>query len=218
MPGLSRSTRTESDVASVNQKKEREMLVKQAWVKKMRLQFCVREEFEVTKDIILEDGTLNQEYFRPPRGTTLQDQASTKKWTESDRALLIQGITKHGIGHFRAISEELLPDWRPNDLRIKTMRLIGRQNLQAYKDWKGDETEIAKEYERNKELGLRFDCWKAGVLVADDDGNVERITFNGWFDKSSADENAAVEAVSSQVGFRVLESIPSRPNHFPAIG
>lgn len=52
------------------------------------------------------------------------------------------------------------------------MRLMGRQNLQEYKFWKGNENEIAKEYEWNKALGLRLGCWKTGVLVYDDDGKV----------------------------------------------
>jgi hypothetical protein len=34
---------------------------RQEWVKQMRLKFCVRPEFEVTKNMIFEDGTLNQE-------------------------------------------------------------------------------------------------------------------------------------------------------------
>lgn len=38
-----------------------EVKKKQEWVKQMRLKFCIRPEFEITKNIILEDGTLNQE-------------------------------------------------------------------------------------------------------------------------------------------------------------
>jgi hypothetical protein len=34
---------------------------KQEWVKQFRLRFCVREEFEITKNMIYADGTLNQE-------------------------------------------------------------------------------------------------------------------------------------------------------------
>jgi len=34
---------------------------KHEWVKEMRKKFCVRKEFENTKILILEDGTLNQE-------------------------------------------------------------------------------------------------------------------------------------------------------------
>jgi hypothetical protein len=34
---------------------------KQEWVKQFRLKFCVREEFEITKNMIYSDGTLNQE-------------------------------------------------------------------------------------------------------------------------------------------------------------
>lgn len=35
---------------------------KQEWVKQFRLKFCVRPEFEITKNMIYPDGTLNQEY------------------------------------------------------------------------------------------------------------------------------------------------------------
>jgi hypothetical protein len=88
------------------------------------------------------------------------------------------------------------------DLRLKTARLLGRQSLQQYKGWKGNEAAIAREcvypppalrrvdspglkpvsrsacaslprYEKNKEIGQRLNMWKAGVLVADDNGLVE---------------------------------------------
>lgn len=40
-----------------------------------------------------------------------------RKWTDKERELLIKGIEKHGIGHFREISEEFLPAWvREEDL------------------------------------------------------------------------------------------------------
>jgi hypothetical protein len=54
------------------------------------------------------------------------------------------------------------------------MRLFGRQNLQRYKGWKGDEAAIQKEYEKNMAIGTRLNCWKGGVLVADDAGLVEQ--------------------------------------------
>ncbi|KAJ3045052.1 hypothetical protein HK097_001296 [Rhizophlyctis rosea] len=151
---------------------------KTEWVKSMRLKFCVRKEFDVTKNIIYEDGTLNQDYFRPPKGTKLQPEES-RKWTDTERALLIKGIEKHGIGHFKNISDESLPAWSTNDLRLRTIRLIGRQNLQLYRDWKGNEDAIMKEYERNKEIGLRFGTWKQGVLVYDDEGLVEAAIREG---------------------------------------
>jgi hypothetical protein len=34
---------------------------RQEWIKYMRLKFCIRPEFEITKTMIHEDGTLNQE-------------------------------------------------------------------------------------------------------------------------------------------------------------
>lgn len=47
---------TVTDVAS------EELGQKQEWVKRMRLKFSVRPEFEITKNILHPDGTLNQEY------------------------------------------------------------------------------------------------------------------------------------------------------------
>ncbi len=40
---------------------EEKLKEKQEWVKQFRLKFCVRDEFEITKNMIYPDGTLNQE-------------------------------------------------------------------------------------------------------------------------------------------------------------
>ncbi|KAI8049354.1 hypothetical protein BDF21DRAFT_498616 [Thamnidium elegans] len=144
---------------------------KQEWIKQFRLKFCVREEFEITKNMIYLDGSLNQDYFRPPKGLKKEE---ARKWTDVERGLLIQGIEKYGIGHFGEMSKEYLPKWSTNDLRVKSIRLIGRQNLQMYRGWKGNEQDIAREYEANKEIGLKYGSWKQGVLIYDDDGNVEK--------------------------------------------
>ncbi|CAG8617486.1 3006_t:CDS:2 [Cetraspora pellucida] len=45
---------------------------KQEWVKRMRLKFSIRPEFEITWNILHSDGTLNQDYFRPPKGSIPQ--------------------------------------------------------------------------------------------------------------------------------------------------
>lgn len=43
-----------------------------------------------------------------------------------------------------------------------------------YRGWKGNAEDIAREYERNKEIGLKYGAWKQGVLVYDDEGLVEQ--------------------------------------------
>ncbi|KAL2917035.1 hypothetical protein HK105_203467 [Polyrhizophydium stewartii] len=121
--------------------------------------------------MVAPDGTLNQAYFRPPRGARLHSEAA-RVWTPRERGLLIQGIQTYGIGFFREISENLLPEWSANDLRVKTMRLIGRQNLQLYKNWRGGEAQIHTEFERNRQIGQRFGTWKNNMLVYDDEGKV----------------------------------------------
>ena len=62
-----------------------------------------------------------------------------------------------------------------NELRVKCMRIIGRQNLSLYKDWKGDEKALEREFEYNKEIGLRYNHWKNNTLVYDDAGEVLKL-------------------------------------------
>lgn len=52
-------------------------------------------------------------------------------------SLLMQGLEKHGVGRWREIGEELLPQWDDQFLRIKTGRLFGSQSLARYVGWKG---------------------------------------------------------------------------------
>ncbi|ORZ28514.1 hypothetical protein BCR41DRAFT_418577 [Lobosporangium transversale] len=178
-------------------KPERVFDARQRRINEIRLKFCIRDEFPITKNMIHPDGTLNQDYFRPPRGSKPVEVA--RKWTDKERELLIKGIEKYGIGHFREISEEFLPLWSGNDLRIKTMRLVGRQNLQLYKDWKGNEQDLAREFELNKAIGLKYGAWKAGTLVADDDGLVAKAIEEQWpGSNSGTGKTTAVIGISSE--------------------
>ncbi|KAF9582781.1 hypothetical protein BGW38_010768 [Lunasporangiospora selenospora] len=159
--------------AETSTKPPRVFNARQQRINELRLKFCAREEFPITKNMIHSDGTLNQE---PPRGPKVE----ARKWTEKERDLLIKGIEKYGIGHFREISEEFLSQWSGNDLRVKSIRLMGRQNLQLYKDWKGNEQDIAREFELNKAIGLKYGAWKGGCLVADDEGLVAKAIEEQW--------------------------------------
>lgn len=53
----------------------------------------------------------------------------------------------------------------PTELRIKTARLMGRQSLVQYIDakWKGSPKDVEREYERNKAIALKYNCWKGMV-------------------------------------------------------
>lgn len=55
---------------------------------------------------------------------------------------------------------------------MKTALLMGRQSLKQYHHWKGNVEAIEREYALNKQIGEELNCWKGGVLVADDDGKV----------------------------------------------
>eukprot|EP01135_Chromosphaera_perkinsii_P010445 Nk52_evm8s2133 gene=Nk52_evmTU8s2133 len=148
----------------------KEEKARQDWVIHMRKKFCVRTDTDPeTYNILLENGELNPQYFM-----TKTKKVAERKWTDKEKDLLLKGIEEYGIGNFGEISKALLPDWTRNDLRVKAMRLMGRQNLSLYKGWKGNKAAIEKEFNRNKEIGDRHGCWKGGMLTTDDAGKVER--------------------------------------------
>ncbi|KAF9139613.1 hypothetical protein BGX30_007698 [Mortierella sp. GBA39] len=194
----------QAELTEATIKPERVFDARQQRINEIRLKFCVRDEFPITKNMIHPDGTLNQDYFRPPKGAKAE---VARKWTEKERELLIKGIEKHGIGHFREISEEFLSAWSGNDLRVKSIRLMGRQNLQLYKDWKGNEQDIAREFELNKAIGLKYGAWKGGCLVADDEGLVAKAIEEQW--PNTAGKSSAVVA---SAGGSEDNSVVSTPN------
>ncbi|GAN05507.1 conserved hypothetical protein [Mucor ambiguus] len=171
---LMEESQLEQDISSSDDENEElidaETQARRNWVVFMRNQFSVRAEYPSTETILKANGRLNQEYFRPKTETHRKEE---RAWTDAERDLLIQGIQKYGIGNWNDIRKELLNEWTSNDLRLKCIRLIGRQNLQLYKDWKGNADEIQQEYENNKRVGSKHSTWKQGVLVYDDDGKVE---------------------------------------------
>eukprot|EP00192_Tetraselmis_astigmatica_P014485 CAMPEP_0117651266 /NCGR_PEP_ID=MMETSP0804-20121206/1998_1 /TAXON_ID=1074897 /ORGANISM="Tetraselmis astigmatica, Strain CCMP880" /LENGTH=159 /DNA_ID=CAMNT_0005457227 /DNA_START=248 /DNA_END=723 /DNA_ORIENTATION=- len=122
--------------------------------------------------MLLEDGSINQVFFKPKKVIIIDKESG--KWGEAENDLLYKGIEKHGIGKWRLISEELLPKWDEQSLRIKASRLMGSQSLARYIGWKGTREEVMKERKINKEIGEKTGCWKSGVLVEDDNGSVQK--------------------------------------------
>lgn len=55
-----------------------------------------------------------------------------------------QGLEKHGVGRWREISEDLLPKWDDQAIRVKASRLLGSQSLARYLGWKGDRCGLSR--------------------------------------------------------------------------
>jgi hypothetical protein len=138
---------------------------RQEWARRLRLKLSPR-------DMIKEDGSLNEDYFKPKRVAI-----SSRKWGEKERELLIKGIEKFGIGEWAEISKHFLPEWEVTELRLKTQKLMGRQSLVEYinQRWKGSAEDIERERLRNKEIGELTGMWKGGLLVNDDQGVVKKL-------------------------------------------
>lgn len=146
------------------------------WTKLMRAKFS-------PQGMLNGDLTINQDFFKPTKVVIV----SEKKWGDAERDLLYKGLEKYGVGKWREISGEYLPAWDEQTLRIKSARLLGSQSLARYVGWKGDRGAVDAECVRNREIGARTGCWKAGVLVEDDNGSVRK----------ALEEMAAAEAANA---------------------
>lgn len=92
------------------------------------------------------------------------------------------------MGKWREIISEH-PELKRYDeqfMRIKAARLLGTQSLARHVGWKGDRAAVAAEREKHRLLGEKLGCWKAGVLVEDNQGSVA---------KALAEQSAAAGAV-----------------------
>jgi len=131
------------------------------WANKMR-------QLVSPAEALNEDGSLNQDFFKPKKVLFVTE----KKWGDEQHELLYKGIEEYGIGEWGKICDALLPKWQPQQLRIKASRLMGSQSLARYTGNKFTRKQVEAEYAKNKAIGTKTGCWKAGVLVEDDNGSV----------------------------------------------
>ena len=139
-------------------------------------------------DAINEDGSLNQQFFKPKKVVYAAEKA---KWNDDDKENLYKGIEKYGIdpSSWKKIIEEFCPGRDVLFIRIKASRLIGSQGLNRYHGWIGTKAEVEAEYERNKAIGLATGCWKGGILVENDHGDAMKAI-------RERDEREAAEGVA----------------------
>eukprot|EP01116_Phalansterium_solitarium_P019565 TRINITY_DN5518_c0_g1_i1.p2 TRINITY_DN5518_c0_g1~~TRINITY_DN5518_c0_g1_i1.p2 ORF type:complete len:155 (+),score=45.59 TRINITY_DN5518_c0_g1_i1:103-567(+) len=135
------------------------------WARRMRSMFS-------SDDMVDISGNLKLDYFKPV------ERAAARKWTERERAQLQAGLVAHGVGQWKDILENFLPEWGAEDLRVQTRRLLGRQQLEPYISARYRPTDVAaidRERSRNQQIGLGCGCWKGGQLVNDDAGRVDKL-------------------------------------------
>ena len=89
-------------------------------------------------------------------------------WTTKEEILLIEGVVEFGVGHWMQIRRAKLREWDEVEIRLKCSRLMGRQDLSEYQDWKGDATQMEQERATNKALAEEGKgVWIAGCLVVE---------------------------------------------------
>ena len=136
---------------------------REAWVRVMRLAFS-------SPDMLEGDGAIKQEHFKPKQVYF----AEPKSFGSEEKAALLKGLDKYGVGAWNPIREKLLPSWDNNTLRLKTCRLLGIQNLQRFQGCLVDEKEVDAIYAAHHKLGEATGCWKGGMLVEDDSGTLAK--------------------------------------------
>ena len=118
-------------------------------------------------------GELVQAFFRPKK-VLVQVEGAGRRWGEEERARLAAGLERHGVGAWAAIRADGLGEWGEQDLRVKTCRALGVQNLQRLQGWRGSAQEQAAVQGQHKALGERLGCWKNGTLVENFSGDVAK--------------------------------------------
>ena len=89
-------------------------------------------------------------------------------WTEKEEQGLIEGVQEFGVGHWMQIRRSKLREWDEVEIRLKCARLMGRQDLSSYQDWKGDAAQMAQERANNKAKADAGDgVWICGFLTTE---------------------------------------------------
>ena len=126
----------------------------EVWIKHMRTQLCPPE-------MVDQEGNFEEVYFKPRMRNNMV-------WTEKEEALLIEGVLEFGVGHWMQIRRAKLREWDEVEIRLKCARLMGRQDLSCYEDWKGGATEMAQERAKNKQKADNGEgLFIAGCLVSE---------------------------------------------------
>jgi hypothetical protein len=118
--------------------------------------------------MLQEDGSINQEFFRPKTVVTLAD----RKWGDAEREQLYKGLEQYGVGKWKQMAGDMLKGWDDTTIRLKTARLLGCQNLSRYHGRCFTRAQVEAELAANKQLGAQTSCWKNGMLVDDDSGTL----------------------------------------------
>jgi hypothetical protein len=126
----------------------------ETWVKHMRTQLCPPE-------MVDQDGNFEEIYFKPRLRNNML-------WTEKEEQGLIEGVQEFGVGHWMQIRRSKLREWDEVEIRLKCARLMGRQDLSSYQDWKGDAAQMAQERANNKAKADAGDgVWICGFLTTE---------------------------------------------------
>jgi len=125
----------------------------------------------------------NQEFFKPKRIIIQLNDPNKKKWGDAERAALLAGIEKHGIGKWREIIGDSgdLTRYDETTVRVKASKLMGTQSLARHVGWKGDQAAVEREYAKHKRIGEATGCWKSGYLVENEEGAVAKA-LEAWTD------------------------------------
>eukprot|EP00924_Labyrinthula_sp_SR-Ha-C_P005123 maker-scaffold_1-snap-gene-22.63-mRNA-1 protein AED:0.00 eAED:0.00 QI:71/1/1/1/0/0/2/101/144 len=113
------------------------------------------------KNLLFPNGSIDPNYFRSRNKEALHE-----NWVhDKNHEKLVKGIEKYGIGSWKKIKENLLPDWSETVLMIRTIQLIGKQNLTEYVGKKFTEEQLEAERKKNVQYAAENNLLANGVLI-----------------------------------------------------
>ena len=129
-------------------------LTREAYLLEMRKRFCPPEM------LISETAELNMEYFRPPK--------PKKVLSLDEEELVAEGLERFGFGEWEKIRLEYFPEADVNEIRVKAMELVGKQNMVEYVGKKLTRAELESERVKNIQIGKETKSLVWTRVVADD--------------------------------------------------
>ncbi|GJQ09917.1 hypothetical protein GpartN1_g1708.t1 [Galdieria partita] len=122
------------------------------------------------EEILLPDGTINQDYFKPAvyKKNKVFSLDGEKTWGSYEWNLLKTALCSYAVGDWQQIRENFLTRWSEEIIEEQTKYVLGTSDIQSYIGWKAtSSSEIDDILEKNRKLAIEEGRWIENLYVSD---------------------------------------------------
>jgi len=130
----------------------------------------VLRKFLSPQEILLPDGTINQDYFKPAiyKKNKVFSVDGEKIWGSYEWSQLNSALCMYPVGSWKEIRENLLTQWSEETIEEQTKYVLGTNDIQSYIGWKATSVdEIDEVLETNRSAGIEQGRWIEHRYVSD---------------------------------------------------